>query len=206
MIAGVILAGGRSRRLPGDPKALRSLGRVRLVDHVAARFRPQVARLLINANERPEAYAGLGCPLIGDSLAGHQGPLAGLLAAMEWLDDHDPAVDWLASVPVDGPFLPEDLVVRLAAAAFPVNSPAIAMRAGRAHPVFALWPLGVMMELKRFLTERSGRRLLDFTDMIEAVPVAFECGEIDPFFNLNTPDDLRLAEALLTSDGSFSHR
>jgi len=203
-VAGIILAGGLSRRMGGDDKPLLSLGKVRLLDHVAARLKPQVATLGLNANGDPARFAGIGLPMLEDTVQGHAGPLAGILTGLEWAATQT-GCRWLVSAAGDTPFFPDDLVARLAAATSGrPDAIAIASSDGRWHPTFALWPLGLGDALRYFLVDEDNRRVSAFMERHGYVAVEFpmiEAGgqRIDPFFNINTPDDLAAAESLLQS-------
>jgi molybdopterin-guanine dinucleotide biosynthesis protein A len=206
-VAGIILAGGQSRRMGGGDKPLLSLGKARLIDHVAARLKPQVATLGLNANGDPARFAALGLPVIEDTVPGHAGPLAGILAGLEWAAKQTGCL-WLMSAAGDTPFFPDGLVERLAAATRDrPGAIAVASSDGRWHPTFALWPLGLRDALRRFLVDEDNRRVSAFMQHQGHVEVEFPMVEarnqkIDPFFNVNTPDDLAAAERLLQSLGS----
>ncbi|MBZ9885985.1 MULTISPECIES: molybdenum cofactor guanylyltransferase MobA [unclassified Mesorhizobium] len=205
-VAGIILAGGQSRRMGGGDKPLLSLGKARLIDHVATRLRPQVATLGLNANGDPARFAGMGLPVIQDTMPGHAGPLAGILTGLEWAATQTNC-RWLVSAAGDTPFFPDNLVERLVLAA--PDRPgtiAVASSDGRWHPTFALWPLGQRDALRHFLVDEDNRRVSAFMERHGHVEVEFPMIEargqkIDPFFNINTPDDLAAAERLLQSLG-----
>jgi len=195
----IILAGGLSRRM-GRDKATLALGGRPLIGHVAERILPQVSSLAINA---PEEFAGgLGLPLVPDTIAGHQGPLAGVLAGLHYAATLEQRPSHLLTVPADTPFLPRDLVSRMTAALPGADAIILAASAGRLHPVVALWPLTLHEELERWLEEPDNRKLQGFVARHPSVAVEFEMtetrlGPLDPFFNVNTPDDAARAEALL---------
>jgi len=203
-VAGIILAGGLSRRMGGGDKPLLSLGKGRLVDHVAARLKPQVATLAINANSDPARFAGMNLPVLADIVPNHAGPLAGILTGLEWAATKA-ACRSLLSAAGDTPFFPDDLVERLAGAVREQPGKiAVASSAGRWHPTFALWPLGLRDALHHFLVDEDNRRVATFIERHGFVVVDFPMIEtyaasIDPFFNINTPDDLAAAERLLQS-------
>lgn len=191
---GVILAGGLSRRM-GTDKALAPLGDGTVLGHVIRRIQPQVAMLALNVNGDAAGYAPFGLPLLADPVAGHAGPLAGLLAGLEWARAAGRA--WLVSVPVDTPFLPDDLVARLAGSIAPDGTAALARSAGRLHPVVGLWSTTLAGRLRAALLEAGIRRMTDWTQRIGPVTTEFPAAPIDPFFNLNSPEDLAAAEQLL---------
>ncbi|CCV06935.1 molybdopterin-guanine dinucleotide synthase [Mesorhizobium metallidurans STM 2683] len=203
-IAGIILAGGQSRRMGGGDKSLLALGEESLLDHVVSRFAPQVGPLALSANGDPARFAGIGLPVLADVVEGFAGPLAGILTGLEWAAANT-ACEALATVAGDTPFLPQDLVERLVAAAGErAGVIAVASSGGKQHPTFALWPVGAREALRRFLVDEDIRRVSAFIDRHGFVEVEFSLlksggHQIDPFFNINTPDDLAVAERLLQS-------
>jgi len=157
-IAGIILAGGLSRRMGGGDKTLLALGGRPLLDHVVARLTPQVGSLALNANGDPARFAASGLSVLADTVEGHAGPLAGILTGLEWAAANT-ASEALVTAAGDTPFLPADLVATLvAAAAGRPGSIAVASSGGRRHPTFALWPLGLRQALRRFLVDEDNRR------------------------------------------------
>src|SRR6187399_1776172 len=139
-ILGLLLAGGLSRRMGGGDKALRPLGGRTLIDHVIDRIAPQVAGLVLNANGDPDRFAAFGLPVVGDSIPDFAGPLAGILAGLDWAAKHKPEMAWLVSVPGDCPFLPRDLVRCLHHARLEQAMPLACAKSGNwRHPVAALW-------------------------------------------------------------------
>jgi molybdopterin-guanine dinucleotide biosynthesis protein A len=203
-IAGIILAGGQSRRMGGGDKTLLVLGDSSLLGHVIARFVPHVGSLALSANGDPARFAGAGLPVLADTVKGFAGPLAGILTGLEWAAANT-ACKALVTAAGDTPFLPEDLVERLAAAVEEhPGAIAVASSGGKRHPTFALWPLALRDTLRGFLVDEDNRRVSAFIDRHDFVEVEFPMlktgkHEIDPFFNINTPDDLAEAEHLLQS-------
>jgi molybdopterin-guanine dinucleotide biosynthesis protein A len=191
--AGVILAGGLSRRMGGGDKPLLPLAGRPLLAHVIERLRPQVGALAVNANGNATRFAPFGLEVVADDAADFAGPLAGILAAMNWARRLHPAAAAVLTVPADTPFLPRDLAARLKAA----GAPALARSGGRIHPVVGLWPLRLRDDLQRALRVEGIRKVEAWTARLDPVLVDFEAGAIDPFFNINTPEDLIRAEALL---------
>jgi molybdopterin-guanine dinucleotide biosynthesis protein A len=196
-IAGIVLAGGQARRLGGD-KALRPLGGRPLLAHVIARARPQVAALALSANGDPAPFAAFGLPLLPDPLGGFPGPLAGILAGMEWAAAS--GADLLASFPCDAPFFPADLVARLAAARAVAGAAiACAASSGRVQPLFALWPVALRTELRHAIAGEGIRKVDAWAARHSPTIVPFTTAPFDPFFNVNTPADLAAAETLLAA-------
>jgi molybdopterin-guanine dinucleotide biosynthesis protein A len=201
-VSGVILAGGQSRRMGGGDKGLLDLAGRPMLAHVIDRLAPQVGRLVINANGDPTRFAGLGLPVVADTVAGFAGPLAGVLAGMRWSAAHAPAARWIATAAGDAPLLPTDLVARCLEAV--VDRPqaiALAQSAGELHPVIGLWPIELADDLQAELAA-GVRKVLHWTDRHGTVPVAFPSVplagvEIDPFFNANTPQELASLRAIL---------
>ena len=196
-VAGVLLAGGRSRRLGGGDKALRTLGGETVLARVIARARPQVGALALNANGDPARFAEYGLEVVADVVEGFAGPLAGVLTGLEWAAEFAPDCPWVASFATDAPFLPADLVARLMAAVEDEGADmACAASAGRAHPVFGLWPVRLAGDLRRALTDESIRKVDVWTARYRLAVAEFAHDPVDPFFNINRPADLTKAEAL----------
>ncbi len=199
-VAGVLMAGGQSRRMGGGDKCLRALAGQPILDHVIARVRPQVGPLLLNANGDPARFAGFGLPVAADVVGDFAGPLAGVLTGLEWAAAQAPGRTWLASFATDAPFLPADLVERLLAAVEAEGADmACAASHGRDHPVFGLWPLGLAGDLRRAMVEEGLRKVDLWTARYKLVSVDFPlvetpAGPLDPFFNTNRPEDLAEAE------------
>ena len=195
---GVILAGGLARRMGGGQKALLELDGRPLIAHAIERLGPQVAQLVLNVNAEAERYAALGLPLARDTVPGFAGPLAGVLAGMDWAAEHRPEAELLLSAPTDAPFLPHDMAARLGAALEAENAAvAVAASGERHHPVAALWRMSLREELRRALTERDIRKIDLFTAEHRTATVTWPDIPADPFFNVNRPEDLARAEALL---------
>lgn len=199
MIVGVILAGGRSTRLGGGDKGLLRLGGRPMLAHVMERLRPQVDRLVLNVNGDPARFAFLGLPAIADGIAGYAGPMAGVLAALDWAAEV--GAETVVTAPSDAPFLPTDLVDRLGAAGR-TGVPVVAVTGGETgperHPTFGLWPVALAGELRAALA--GGERRLGVWAEAQGADVAlFPAGE--PFINVNTPADLLRARDFLASAG-----
>ncbi len=194
---GIILAGGAGRRLGAADKALCSLGGEALLNHAIRVLSPQVDALAISANGDPARFDACGLPVIIDDLPGRLGPLAGLLAGLDWAARERPSAGWIITVPADAPFLPVDLVARLAVAAG--TRGAVAASRGRLHPVVGLWPLGTAADLRRALVDDGLRRADAWVARQGAATVEWQADPVDPFFNINTPDDLAAAGRLLAS-------
>ncbi len=194
--AGVILAGGRATRMGGADKALIALGGTPMLAHVTRRLGPQVEALAINAAGDAGRFAGFALPVLADPVPDQPGPLAGVLAGMIWAAAQ--GASHVVTAATDTPFLPDDLVSRLAQAASTADAPiALAESAGRLHPTFGLWSVTLAGELALALeagTRRVGAWALDQG----AVRAPFPDRPQDPFFNINTPDDLVAAERILT--------
>ncbi|WP_244618092.1 molybdenum cofactor guanylyltransferase MobA [Rhizobium sp. RU35A] len=203
---GVILAGGRSRRM-GQNKADVLLGPKTLLAHVVDRIRPQVSTLALNVAE--DAFGdikddgrGTALPRVPDTLPGRRGPLAGILAAMRHTAASHPHVTHVLTVPVDSPFLPGDLMARFAEVATTSEAIAIASSDGNLHPVCGLWPVSLADTLQTFLEGPDEPRVKGFLEGQKTSVVDFELrvtalGPLDPFLNVNTPDDLETARRFL---------
>jgi molybdopterin-guanine dinucleotide biosynthesis protein A len=203
-VTGVLIAGGRSARMGGREKAMLEIGGKPLLQHVLARLRPQVGRIIINANGEPSRFHGYCLPVVADTLGDHEGPLAGLFAALQWSQRETPEARFVATVSADTPFIPPDLIERLEAGLREKGArSAIASSQGERHPVIGLWDLALAADVERAL--HQGMRAMHRFAGAEASAVVdfplLKAGEalVDPFFNVNTPADLETARALLAS-------
>ncbi len=174
----------------GVDKAFVTLAGQPLITHAVARLEPQVERLAISANGDPARFAALGLSVLADDAP--QGPLSGVLAGLDWAAEA--GADALVTAAVDTPFFPGDLAPRLLLAAG--DGLAVAQSNGRAHPTFALWPVDLRALLRAALL-RGEAKVMDFARAQGAAMATFPAGQIDPFFNLNTPEDLAMAERLM---------
>lgn len=197
-ILGTVLAGGQSRRMGGTDKALVAIAGTPLIARVAARLAPQVGVMAINANGDAGRFDALGLPVFADTIGGHAGPLAGVLAAMRFATRHDMTFTHVATAATDTPFFPEDFVARLAAIATTPDTIAMATSDGNRHPVFALWPTALADDLERWLAETDTFKVMAWVKRHRFAPVDFPPlpDGTDPFFNINTPEDLAAAERL----------
>jgi molybdopterin-guanine dinucleotide biosynthesis protein A len=192
--AGILLAGGLATRMGGGDKSLRLLGGKPILAHVIGRIRPQVSALALNANGDPARLAKWNLPVVPDAIPNFPGPLAGIHAGMEWARAQ--RIADIVSIPTDLPFLPADLVERLLAARSDADI-AVAMSEGNVHPVVALWPIKLADDL-RGLIDEGMRRVREFAARHTVAYADFPVGEIDPFLNINRPEDLERAEAILS--------
>ena len=198
---GVILAGGLARRMGGGDKSLLSLGASsRVLDQVIARLGAQVDQMVLNANGDPARFDEFGLPVVADSLDGFLGPLAGVLAGLDYAADH--GFDHIVSVAADTPFFPTDLVSALDTASkhmdVPIALAATKIEGGKTvrHPTFGLWPVALREDLRSAL-QNGLRKVVLWTDQHGVETHVFGSGEIDPFFNINTPEDLELANKMM---------
>ena len=207
----VLLAGGHARRMGGGDKCLKILGKKTLLAHVIERIDSQVDKMVINANGDPERFYEFNLEVISDIVPGHLGPLAGIFSALEWTVSNLPEVKWVLSVPTDAPFLPVDLVEKLFASIyadkFQENSfvsenilediVVCAKSGGRNHPVVALWPVSCRLKLQNALVNDGIRKIDEFTSSLTLGTANYHNKPIDPFMNINTLEDLRVANKLL---------
>ena len=199
-ITGVILAGGRSRRMGGGYKGLLDLGGKPMLAHVVDSLKPQVGRIIINANGEPRRFAAWSLPVVPDTVGDFAGPLAGVLAGMRWSLAHAPEARFIVTAAGDAPLLPRDLARRLLAALAPGKAViALAQSLGELHPVIGLWPVALADDLEAQLAAGI-RKVLHFTRRHGTIAVEFApvrlCGvDIDPFFNANTPAELEQLRA-----------
>jgi molybdopterin-guanine dinucleotide biosynthesis protein A len=198
-IIGVLLAGGQGRRMGGGDKPLRVIAGRSLLQRVIERIGPQVAGLVLNANGDPARFSAYGLPVVADSIPDYAGPLAGVLAGLDWTAAHRPDCPMIVSVATDAPFLPSDLVSRMAQAMVAEGADlACAASGGQAHPVIGLWPVRLREELRRALVREGLHKVDAWTGRYRLATASFCDRPIDPFFNANRPEDLDRAEILLT--------
>jgi molybdenum cofactor guanylyltransferase len=195
---GVILAGGLARRMGGIDKPLLEVGGRSLLAHVAERLGAQCEGLIINANGDPSRFAGMGLPVVADSVSGYLGPLAGILAALEWVSCTRPTVDWVVSCPGDTPFLPMDLVPQLhSARQRSQNLIACASSGAHVHHAIGLWPVHLRHDLRDAIVVKGLRSVREWANA-HGVAQAFWADEpVDPFFNINTSAELAKARTIL---------
>ncbi|KQU54298.1 molybdenum cofactor guanylyltransferase [Bosea sp. Leaf344] len=194
---GLLLAGGLARRMGGGDKPLRMIAGRSILAHVVERLAPQCDGLLINANGDPARFAAYGLPVVADSVPDFAGPLAGVLAGLDWMADNRPDLGWMASVAADTPFIPADLVARLQEARLRAAVPlACAASGGWTHPVIGLWPVALREDLRRALTQEQERKIDRWTARHGVAAVEWPVAPVDPFFNANKPEDLAEAERL----------
>lgn len=194
---GVILAGGLARRLGGGDKGLRQVGGQPVLQRLIDRFAPQVNRLILNANGDPARFTGFGLTVISDSLPDHPGPLAGVLAALDWAVSCAPGTEWVVTAPGDAPFLPRNLVSRLHAGRCLLGAEiACAASGGRTHPVAALWPVSLRRVLRQAVADDGLRKVQVFMDRYARANVEWPTVPVDLFFNINTSNDLAEADRL----------
>lgn len=195
---GAILAGGSARRLGGGDKAMRRVGERTILARLLDRLHPQVSALVLNANDDPARFAAYGLPVVADSISGQPGPLAGVVTGLDWAAANG-SMAWVVTVPGDAPFLPLDLVARLHQGRLRSGALlASAASGGRTHPVVTLWPVSLREDLRRALTVEGIRKIDRFTGRYPLAVVEWPVEEVDPFFNLNTPEDLAEAERLVS--------
>ncbi|MGB1702296.1 MAG: molybdenum cofactor guanylyltransferase MobA [Cycloclasticus sp.] len=201
-IVGAVLAGGLSRRMNKQNKGFIPLNGKPLIDYVIDTLSQQCDTIVINSNENDSRLASYNHPVVKDSLEGYLGPLAGILAVMEWTEQHLPDCKWIVTAPVDTPFLPEDLVSTLYQSHQTTQSAlACACSNGRTHPVIGLWPVNLLGELRLALVNEDLRKIDLWTSRYSIAHPSFAYDVIDPFFNINCDKDLLEAESLLSSDG-----
>lgn len=194
---GVVLAGGLSRRMGGTDKALLPLAGRPLVQHATERLAPQCESVILNANGDPFRFSSMTLPIVPDSIPDHPGPLAGILAALEWSVTQGPDIAWVVSAPADTPFIPHDLVLRLHEACSETCKPiACAASGSQAHFAVGLWPVSLRHDLRHALVDQGVRSIRDWLNRHGHVEASWPVEPVDPFFNINTPEDLKHAEVL----------
>ena len=193
---GLVLAGGLARRMGGGDKARIEIGGVTILDRVLACLSAQCTGIAINANGDPGRFADTSVPVIPDNVEGHPGPLAGILAGLDWLTAQNNGIEWMLSVPGDCPFLPDDLVERLHGARRKMGAgvPLACARSGEwRHPVVGLWPVALRADLRKALVEEGLRKIEVWTGRHGVAIADWPPEPIDPFFNVNTPEDAERA-------------
>jgi molybdopterin-guanine dinucleotide biosynthesis protein A len=194
---GLVLAGGQARRMGGGDKASLKVGGKTILERVLAQLKPYCSPIILNANGDPARFSRYGLPVVADSIPDFAGPLAGILAGLDWAAKHAPKIEWLASAPGDCPFLPSDLVPRLHAARIAEGKPLACARSGEwRHPVAGLWPVALREDLRRALTVEGLHKIDAWTERHGAALAAWPDQPFDPFFNVNTPEDLAKAEEI----------
>lgn len=205
---GVILAGGQATRMGGGDKGLLPLGGVPLLSHVIARLAPQVVGMALNANGDPVRFSEFGVPVVADSISGFPGPLAGVLAGLDWAAHQ--GADTIVTVAADTPFFPTDLVAQLTETADGMDLPLVLAATPRGnektksmsksgsirHPTFGLWPVALRDDLRAALNDGVSKVVI-WTEKHSGREAMFSTENGDPFFNVNTPEDLKTAEAMI---------
>jgi molybdenum cofactor guanylyltransferase len=193
----VVLAGGLARRISGGDKGALRIGNTSILERVVARLTPQCARVILNVNDDPARFASTGLAVAADSIPGRPGPLAGVLAGLDWVARHAPAVDWLVSAPSDCPFLPRDLVDRLHHARLAAGTLlACAQSAQRRHHVVAIWAVELRETLRHSIVTGGIRKVEHWSEQQGVAVADWPVVPVDPFFNVNTPADLVEARRL----------
>lgn len=199
---GVVLAGGLSRRMGGGDKPMRTIGGKTILARVIDRVGPQCDGLILNANGDAGRFAAFGLPVVPDSVEGFAGPLAGILAALDWAAEHRPGIEHVVSAAADCPFLPRDLVARLQDARMREHALlAVAASGGQTHPVIGLWSVSLRADLRHALVDEDCRKIDRWTARHALTTVEWPSAPLDPFFNANRPEDLEAAEKLAALDG-----
>jgi molybdenum cofactor guanylyltransferase len=201
-IPGVLLAGGLARRMGGGDKPMRTIGGRTILERVIARLKPQCDGLILNANGDPARFAAFGLPVIPDGVADFPGPLAGILASLDWAAANRPEVKWILSAAADCPFLPRDLVSRLHQGLVDQDAQlAVAASDGQSHPVIGLWSVSLREKLRHALVVEDVRKIDRWTARYRLATVTWPVTPLDPFFNANTVEDIAEAERLAALDG-----
>lgn len=206
---GVILAGGQARRMGGGDKGLLPLGGQTLLQYVIDRLSPQVDELALNVNGDPGRFSSYALPVIPDSIANYPGPLAGVLAGLDWAAEK--GADSIVTVAADTPFFPCDLVPQLLLAADGMEHPLALAATPRSaeeetksmsqsglirHPTFGLWPVALREDLRASLADGLSKVVI-WTERHNGQEAVFPVAGSDPFFNVNTPLDLVQAQGMV---------
>ena len=198
---GVLLAGGLARRMGGGDKPMRTISGRTILERVIERLAPQCDQLILNANGDPSRFTAFGLPVIADNIEGFAGPLAGVLAALDWSAANRPETEWVLSAATDCPFLPRDLVERLHQARIAEDAQiAVAASGGHVHHVVALWNVSLRDELRHALVAEDIRKVGYWMARYKLATVMWPDKPLDPFFNANTIEDISEAERLAALD------
>lgn len=203
-MAGVILAGGQSRRMGGGDKTLMPLAGRPMLAHVIDRLGAQAQPLALNANGDPDRFAEFGLPVIADTVGGYAGPLAGVLAGLEWAKRTDPAITHVVTAAGDTPLFPRDLVAGLLAAnGGSLTRIVLATSGGYRHPVFGLWPVALAGDLAEWMATTETYKVLAWVHGHDHAFADFPIeGGVDPFFNANTPEEMAELEQLVGAEAA----
>lgn len=192
---GLVLAGGQATRMGGGDKTLLKVGGETILSRTLSRITPHCEAIALNANGDPARFATFGLPVVADSIADFAGPLAGILAGMDWAHAHYPNVEWIVSAPGDCPFLPWDLIPRLHEVARAAKTPLACAKSGDwRHPVAALWRVELREDLRTALKIEGLRKIEIWTERHGIALAEWLEQPIDHFFNTNRPEDLEKAE------------
>lgn len=202
---GVVLAGGLSRRMGGGDKPMRMIGGRTILARVIERVGPQCDGLILNANGEAARFSAFGLPVVPDSVEGFAGPLAGVLAALDWAAERRPDIAFVVSAAADCPFLPRDLVARFQDARLREGADlAVAKSGDQTHLVIGLWKVALRAELRHALVVEDCRKIDRWTARYRLATVEWPTIPLDPFFNANRPEDLDEAERLASLDAQAS--
>ena len=210
-VVGCVLAGGLSRRMGGEEKALLELGGEPMLSRIIERLRPQAAQLIVNANGDPGRYAPFGLPVVADNISGFAGPLAGVESGMKWAIDNADGATHMVTAATDTPFFPDNLVASFVDAIAAADDIVMATSHGNRHPVFALWPLSLHGDLRDWLQQTDTFKVMVWVQehslkLVEFPTVALSGQQIDPFFNANTPEEFAAAEKLVAESSDENVR
>lgn len=201
-ILGVLLAGGLSRRMGGGDKGLMPLGGRPVMARAFDRLKAQTGDVIINANGDPNRFAGFSAPIVPDTINGFAGPLAGVLAGLRYAQKLDQAPSFIVTAAADTPFFPDNLVSALQSKAQDEATIVLATSNERRHPTFGLWPVNLANDLETWLENEKNRKVLLWVDRHNWETADFKSSTvsdliIDPFFNINTPEDFATAQSIL---------
>ena len=200
-VTGIILAGGLARRLGHADKAFVTINGRPVLDMVIERLGPQVSQIVVNANGDAARFSAYGLPVAPDTIDGFAGPLAGVLSGMEWTAENAPENGWIATIAVDTPFFPGDMVASMARKAQETGADLVcAASGGRHHPVAGLWPVALAADLRRAMLEEDMRKVDLWTARHKLAVCEFPVTGFDPFFNINRPEDIARAESIAAGE------
>ena len=197
MIGCVIMAGGKSSRMNGIDKALMEINEKTLLSIAINKATQQTKYIVLNSNRDPSIFKNYNIKVIKDTISNHPGPLAGVLSGIEWFYKNNKKIKWVVSLPVDSPFFPNNLIKKLYETVVKSKKLiGVSSSNGRNHPVFSIWHISLMQPLQEALNNNI-RKIDLFTQPYNPAVVDFS-SSVDPFFNINTPEDLKNANNLFT--------
>ncbi|MDC0226560.1 molybdenum cofactor guanylyltransferase [Alphaproteobacteria bacterium] len=194
-IAAIIMLGGRSRRMGGGIKSLIKFNSESILDKILIRIKPQINKILINCNHKDSNLKKYNLPIIMDLKKGFLGPLAGIHATMYWIIKNEPQVEWIITLPGDTPFIPMNLISKFEKKIYSNSKIILAKSENKIHPIIGAWHKSLFDSLDSHLNKGT-RKILSWAELHKLEFINYKCKEYDPFFNINTKEDLKIASKI----------